>query len=387
MKKTKIVSLLAVSALSVAMLAACGSNNNSSSSSSDAKTSQNAKSSDVFAGATAGTSSFSDLQKGFAKNGAWLNATKGDMDASGKTLTVEGLFLGDGQVARKLALYDQTSAFKVTKRYTLTVDKIEVKSPGFYISNGTVKGNVDVFAPGFHGQTGTVAGSVAGEATIDGNLTFASQDLLDTYNQLPAAQKVKVTGTTSVVKGDVEKFEAGGITAGKHGNVTYNFKGNGSDAATGATTGTTDADVFSKALGKDGAWLVAANGDIDASGKDITVDGTFLNEEAAVQRTLAMAQTNESHQITKAFTLTVGRLIVNSPATDFEGGNVKGDVYVGKDASLQSRGMKTPSGSVSESTITGNLYFATQDQLDTYKALPAANQFKVTGTVGVKTAD
>ncbi|KZK37989.1 hypothetical protein P7266_0950 [Lactococcus cremoris] len=383
MKKTKVISLLAVSVLSVSLLAACGNNN--SSSSSDNKTEQSSKA-EVFAGATQGTDSFADLQKGFAKNGAWLNATKGDMDASGKTLTVEGLFLGDGQVARKLAIYNQDDNHKITDRYTLTVDKIEVKSPGFYISNGTVKGNVDVFAPGFHAQNGTVAGSVAGEATIDGNLTFASQDLLDAYNKLPDAQKVKVTGTTSVVKGDVVSFEAGGITAGSHGNVTYSFKGNGTDTETGATTGTKDVSVLTKALGKDGAWLVSANGDVDASGKDITVDGTFLNEDTTVQRTLAMIDQNDSHQVTKSHTLTVDRLIIKSPGFDLEGGNIKGDVYVAENASIKARDMKDTDGKSIQSEIDGNLYFATQDQLDTYKALDAANQFKVSGTVGVKTA-
>ena len=63
MKKTKVISLLAVSVLSVSLLAACGSNN--SSSSSDKKTEQSSKA-EVFAGATQGTSNFSDLQKGFS---------------------------------------------------------------------------------------------------------------------------------------------------------------------------------------------------------------------------------------------------------------------------------------------------------------------------------
>ena len=49
MKKTKVISLLAVSVLSVSLLAACGSNN--SSSSSDKKTEQSSKA-EVFAGAT-----------------------------------------------------------------------------------------------------------------------------------------------------------------------------------------------------------------------------------------------------------------------------------------------------------------------------------------------
>jgi hypothetical protein len=329
------------------------------------------------------------LQKGFAANGAWLNAIKGDLSATGKTLTVDGQFVGDNAIARKLALYDQTSTFVVTKRYTLTVDKIEVNSPGFYISNGTVKGDVYVNASGFHGQTGTKSGSVAGQATIDGNLIFASQALLDAYNKDIAAtpaDAVKVTGQTKVVAGTVKTFKAGGITVGAHGNVTYLFEGNGTDTKTGATTGTTDATTLTSALGKNGAWLVAINGDVNAKGKTLTVDGTFLNEAAGVQRTLAFASTNSTHQITKTYTLTVDKLIVNSPATDMEGGNVTGDVYVGKDGSFASRGMKDTAGALSVSKITGNLYFATEAQLTTYNALPAAQKFQVSGTVGVKTA-
>ena len=384
MKKTKIVSLLAVSVLSVSLLAACGNSSSTKSSTSETKTSQTAKTTDVFAGATQGTSNFSDLQKGFAKNGSWLNATKGDMDASGKTLTVDGLFIGDNVVARKLAVYAQDDNHKITSRYTLTVDKIEVKSPGFYISNGTVKGNVNVYAAGFHGQTGT---GVDGQATIDGNLTFASQDLLDAYKALPEAQQVKVTGTTSVVKGDVVAVEAGGVKVGEHGNVTYLFKGNGTDTQTGATTGTADLSVLKSALSENGAWLVSANADVDASGKALEINGTFLNEKGAVQRTLALIAQNSDHQVTKSFTLTVKSLTINSPAFDLEGGNIKGDVYVGENGSIMARAMKDTSGKVLQSEIDGNLYFATEKQMETYKALAAENQFKVTGTIAVKAAE
>ena len=118
-----------------------------------------------------------------------------------------------------------------------------------------------------------------------------------------------------------------------------------------------------KALGKNGAWLVATNADVDASGKDLTIDGTFLNEKSAVQRTLAMIKQNDQHQVTKSYTLT------------------------GKDASIMARDMKGTDGQSIQSEITGNLYFATQEQLDTYKALPAANQFKVSGEVAVKAAN
>lgn len=382
MQKKRIFSLLAVSTLSIGLLAGCGNSSDSTkSSNSETKTSQKSDSTDVFAGATQGTNSFSDLQKGFDKNGAWLNATKGDMDASGKTLTVDGLFIGDNTVARKLAIYSQDDNHKITSRYTLTVDKIDVKSPGFYISNGTVKGDVNVYAAGFHGQTGT---GVDGQATIDGNLNFASQDLLDAYNKLPDAQKVKVTGKVSVVKADVVSVESGSVKVADHGNVTYLFKGNGTDTQTGATTGTADASVLTSALGKNGSWFVSGNKDIDASGKDIEVNGTFLNEKSAVQRTLALISQNESHQVTKAFTLTVKNLIVNSPAFDLEGGNIKGDVYVGENGSIMARAMKDTSDKILPSEIDGNLYFATEKQMETYKALAAENQFKVTGEVAVK---
>jgi len=192
----KLVSLLAVSALSLFGLTACGSNNTSSSKD-EAKTEQSSsKPADAFTGATAGTTNFDDLAKGLSKDGAWLAAITENMDASGKTLTVSGDFKNKkDESARKLALYAQDADKKVTDRFTLTVDTLKVESPDFYISNGTVKGNVEVDAAGFHGQTGK---GVDGQATIEGNLIFKSQELLDTYKKLPAADQVKVTGETKV---------------------------------------------------------------------------------------------------------------------------------------------------------------------------------------------
>ena len=87
MKKSKIISLLAVSALSVTFLTACGGSDDKKS---DDKTTDSAKTAEVFTGATQGTDSFDTLSKGFAANGAWLNAATKDIDASDKVLTVEG---------------------------------------------------------------------------------------------------------------------------------------------------------------------------------------------------------------------------------------------------------------------------------------------------------
>jgi hypothetical protein len=386
MKTTKLASIVTLSAASIFLLAACGNNNDSAKGNNDAKTEQSdsSKSADAFTGATAGANSFEDLQKGLSKNGSWLAAITKDMDASGKTLTVEGVYASKNQITRKLAAYAQDDNHVVTDRYTLTVDKVEVKSPGFKLSNGTIKGDVAVFAPGFSAQNGK---GVDGKATIDGNLTFASQDLMDAYDKLPEEQKPKVTGETKVVEGKVLEFPMGAITIGEHGEVTHEFEGNGPDTQTGATTGTDAADVLASGLSAKGAWLVSGNSDIDAADKDITVDGIFMNENGQIQRTLALIAQNDKHQVTDSFTLTTKRLIIKSPGFDLEGGNIKGDVYVAENASIKARDMKGTDGKTIPSEINGNLYFATQEQLDAYKELDATNQFKVSGEVAVKTAE
>jgi hypothetical protein len=371
MKKSKLITLLAVSALSVGFLTACGSSNDSSD-----KTPSSSKSADAFTGATAGTTDFATLEKGFGADGAWLNALTGDVDASGKTLTVDGVFVGDGQVAREIALYKSGADHKPEALYTLTVDKLEVKSPGFMISQGTVKGDVVVEASGF---------GFEGTGKIDGNLTFATEDLKSAFEA--NADWVKaVSGKISVDTSLKAVTVKGGSinVAAKGGKVSYNFEGNGADTQAGATTGTTDLDVVTKGLSAKGAWLIATTGDIDGSGKEITVDGTFMNERGAIQRTLCMIGQDKNRAVTDVYTLTVDKLIIKSPQFDFEGGNLKGDVYVAEGASIMSRNMKDPEGKDIRSKIEGNLYFATEDQLNTYKELPENEQFEVSGEVAVK---
>lgn len=186
----KIISLLAVSTLSFAVLTACGSEEK------DSTAQQTEQSAEVFTGATAGTDSFDTLSKGFSKDGAWIGAITKNLDALGKDLKVEGAFKNkSGEEARKLALYTQDSDKKITERFTLTLDSLEINSQNFYISNGTVKGEVIVNSEGFHGQTGK---GVEGQATIEGDLTFKNKALMDTYNKLPEDEKVKVTGEIKV---------------------------------------------------------------------------------------------------------------------------------------------------------------------------------------------
>src|SRR5574337_455489 len=183
MKKSKLISLLAVSALSVTFLTACGG---STEKKADDKTTE--KTAEAFTGATRGTDKFDTLSKAFAANGAWLNGVTKDIDASGKTLTVDGLFAGDGQVKRELALYKSGADNKPVETYTLTVGKVVVKSPGFIIAQGTVKGDVYVNATGFN---------MKGTGKIDGNLIFASDALKTAYEAHPADQDRKSTRLNS----------------------------------------------------------------------------------------------------------------------------------------------------------------------------------------------
>lgn len=374
MKKTKLISLLAVSALSVTFLTACGG---SSDKTTDDKTTDSAKTAEAFTGATQGTDSFDTLSKGFAANGAWLNAVTKDVDASDKVLTVEGLFAGDGQVNRELALYKSGADHKPEATFTLTVKKLVVKSPGFAIAQGTVKGDVYVNASGFKFE---------GTGKIDGNLIFASDDLKTAYEALDVADKGTVTGEVKVEASDVTIVKSGAISvAAKGGAISYDKV---SDVKTGATKGTEKFDDLADTLGKNGAWLGAATADIDASDKTLTIDGTFLGSKGEIARKVGLYTQNDKHQVTKTYTLTVKKIIVNSPFTVISNGGIKGDVYVTKSAiGFAAQNGKDVDGKQVTAKLDGNLYFATQEQLDAYNKLDATAKYDVTGKTEVKAAE
>lgn len=374
MKKTKLISLLAVSALSVTFLTACGG---SSDKKTDDKTTDSAKTAEAFTGATQGTDSFDTLSKGFAANGAWLNAVTKDVDASDKVLTVEGLFAGDGQVNRELALYKSGADHKPETTYTLTVKKLVVKSPGFAIAQGTVKGDVYVNASGFKFE---------GTGKIDGNLIFASDDLKTAYEALDVADKGTVTGEVKVEASDVTTVKPGVISvSAKGGAISYDKV---SDVKTGATKGTEKFDDLADTLGKNGAWLGAATADIDASDKTLTIDGTFLGSKGEIARKVGLYTQNDKHQVTKTYTLTVKKIIVNSPFTVISNGGIKGDVYVTKSAiGFAAQNGKDVDGKQVTAKLDGNLYFATQEQLDAYNKLDATAKYDVTGKTEVKAAE
>lgn len=132
------------------------------------------------------------LAKALSKDGTWIAAIVKDITTN-KELVVEGDFHDKNDTSkplyRKLALYAQDENRKVTARYVLTAPKLIIKSPNAKIQGGTFKGDVYVQANGFTIQ----------DATVDGNVYFASQEYKDSF-VLPTEEGMvgKVTGVTEV---------------------------------------------------------------------------------------------------------------------------------------------------------------------------------------------
>lgn len=113
-----------------------------------------------------------DVVAGLSQNGTWIYAITDDVTVE-EEIVVAGTFHDGGEdsgdVYRKLALYAQDDDRNVTDEFTLTAPKMTVESPNFRIQNGTFVGDVEVKAEGFE----------LAESTIEGNVTFESQELMD----------------------------------------------------------------------------------------------------------------------------------------------------------------------------------------------------------------
>jgi hypothetical protein len=137
----------------------------------------------------------SALSNALSKNGTWIIAIVNDVSTN-KDLIVEGDFHDKNDatkpIVRKVYLNSQDENRKVTARYILTAPKMTVKSPNTYILGGTFKGDVYVQANGFTIQ----------DATVDGNVYFASQEYMNSFVLPTEEGKVgKVTGKTEVKTG------------------------------------------------------------------------------------------------------------------------------------------------------------------------------------------
>ncbi|MCC5894655.1 MAG: polymer-forming cytoskeletal protein [Alkalibacterium sp.] len=118
------------------------------------------------------TDNADEVVASLSTEGNWITAITADV-AIDEDVTVAGTFHNqddeDQDEYRKLALYAQDDDRNVTDEYTLSVGTMTVESPNFRIQEGTLDGDVYVDAEGFELYN----------ATVTGNVTFASEDLMD----------------------------------------------------------------------------------------------------------------------------------------------------------------------------------------------------------------
>lgn len=130
---------------------------------------------DAVASASVKESSIPEaLLHGMSEKGFWIFSLLGDVTLY-EDLVVSGIFHNKGdetdKVYRKLALYAFGEDGKsVGEEYTLTVPNIIVNSPNFRIQNGTIAGVIYVHAENLELR----------DVTLNGNLIFESQEVLDT---------------------------------------------------------------------------------------------------------------------------------------------------------------------------------------------------------------
>jgi len=277
-----------------------------------------------------------------SKDGTWIIAILNDLSID-KELVLEGEFHDKADATkdlyRKIALYAQDADHKVTARYTLTAPKLTIKSPNAKIQGGTFKGDVYVEANGFTVQ----------DATVEGNIYFASQEYKD----------------SSVIVAE----------AGKEGKVTGNMEVQAVDAVTSASLVNEEA-AFINAISKDGTWIIATLNDLSID-KELVLEGEFHDKADATKdlyRKIALYAQDADHKVTARYTLTAPKLTIKSPNAKIQGGTFKGDVYV------EANGF-----TVQDATIDGNIYFASQEYKDSCViAADAGKEGKVTGNMEVK---
>ncbi len=121
--------------------------------------------------------------------------------------------------------------------------------------------------------------------------------------------------------------------------------------ATASASVTSDPDVFTKAISKDGKWIIAITKDMTLD-KDLVLEGEFKNGKKddsgkeLLQRKLALYTQDDNRNITNRFTLTAPKLTIESPQASIEHGTFKGDLYV-----------DTNDFKLIDAKIDGNIYF------------------------------
>lgn len=198
--KSKLLLLSLSVAAGVTLLSGCGSqaaapaaaNTASTTTTTAAKTDApktDATKADAATGASMATDNAS-FEKAISKDGSFIILTKGDLTFT-NDLTVDGTFTkkdaktGKDVPTRSLAFATTKPDKSIDQRFTVTVPRLVINSENTLLEDGIVKGDIYVQAPGF----------ITSDATIDGNLYFANDDL---KNAFKVDAKTKITGQVAV---------------------------------------------------------------------------------------------------------------------------------------------------------------------------------------------
>lgn len=183
--KSKLILLSLSMVVAVSILAGCSSKAPATNSEA-AKTT--AAKTDTVSGASQAVDEASFENK-ISKDGNYIIITSKDLTFT-KDLTVDGTFTKKGKdgkevVTRSLAFASKSKDGKVDKRYTVTVPRIVINSENTLLEDGIITGDVYVQAKGF----------TTLDATINGNLYFATEELKDAFC---VDDKTKITGKVEV---------------------------------------------------------------------------------------------------------------------------------------------------------------------------------------------
>ena len=129
------------------------------------------------------------------------------------------------------------------------------------------------------------------------------------------------------------------------------------------------ATTFEKAISSYGTRSIAITKNLTID-KDLVVDGEFKNDKNIIERKIDLYSQDKAKNITARYTLTVPKLIINSPQTSIEHGVIKGDLYV------SSKNFK-----LIDTKVEGNIYFTNAEAKSTFKM---DNKSKVTGKQELK---
>ncbi|MFP4020841.1 MAG: hypothetical protein ACOCQA_01305 [bacterium] len=106
-----------------------------------------------------------------AAEDSWILIIHQDLSVD-EEIVLDGEFENNGEVDRKLALYDQDDDYNVTDRYTLEAPSITVNSPSTRFKAGVFVGDVYVAAENFKLTSGF---------TVEGNVYFENEAAKESF--------------------------------------------------------------------------------------------------------------------------------------------------------------------------------------------------------------